>query len=421
MREKLPVSMQATVKGMIYFLRCMLAALVIGIAVGAVGSLFSITLKFVLELREKYTWLLFALPAAGVIIAALYAMANEQAHDGTDGVIQSIRTGEALAGVMAPLIFVATTLTHLCGGSSGREGAALQLGGSMGNTIVRIATPNARLMRVGVICGMSAAFSALFGTPIAATIFALELASVGILYYSLLAPCALSAITAAMIAQLCGLRPESLAVGGDIPPLDAFGITRTLVLAAVCAVASVVMCVALHRGGALYKRFLPNVYIRAAAGGAIVIALTLILGTRDYLGAGMNVIERAVCEGEAVPAAFLLKLVFTVATLGAGFKGGEIVPAFFVGATLGCVVGPLLGLPPAFSAALGMIALFCGVTNCPIAAMVISFELFGYIRPVYFLITVAISYTLSGYYSLYRQQKIVYGKLENEYVDRATH
>lgn len=408
-------------KNFFYFMRCMIVALVTGMSVDGVATLFSVALEAATDWRLENHWLVWLLPLSGLAITGVYYLAGDRAEQGTDLVIQSIRTGEALPGHMAPLVFFGTVMTHLCGGSSGREGAALQLGGAMGNMLVNVNSKDGRLIRVGVLCGMSAAFSALFGTPIAATVFALELASVGIIYYSMLAPCTLSALVASAISRSCGVIPESFAITGEIPEIDFLYVFLVIVLGALCALLSALFCICLHAGGALYRRFLPNRFIRIAAGGLLVALLAFLCNTNDYLGAGMHVITRAVSAGQAVPSAFILKLLFTVLTLGAGFKGGEIVPSFFVGATFGCFMGGVLGLPPAFSAALGMIALFCGVTNCPLASLLIAFELFGFIQPIYFLIIIAISYTLSGYYSLYREQKIVYGKLENVYVDHQTH
>lgn len=178
-------------------------------------------------------------------------------------------------------------------------------------------------------------------------------------------------------------------------------------------------CVILHTGSHLYSQVTSNQTLRALLGGVLVLGLTLLLGVRDYNGAGMEVIHRAVA-GEARPEAFLLKMLFTALTLCAGFKGGEIVPAFFTGATFGCVAGPLLGLPASFAASAGMVAVFCGVTNCPLTSILLAYELFGGTGlPVYAMV-IAVSYMLSGYYGLYTEQIIVYSKLRLEFVDAKT-
>lgn len=173
----------------------------------------------------------------------------------------------------------------------------------------------------------------------------------------------------------------------------------------------------MHVIKALYARFFPNPFVRAFTGGVIIILLSLLFRTDDYLGPGMNIIERAL-HGETAAFAFLLKILFTALTIGAGFKGGEIVPSFFTGATFGCLFAILTGANAPLCAAIGMVSVFCGVTNCPITALLISFELFGFDHAYYYLIAIAVSYMLSGYYSLYHAQTIVYSKFENSYVNR---
>jgi len=190
------------------------------------------------------------------------------------------------------------------------------------------------------------------------------------------------------------------------------GVTGAGVLAVLAALVSIAFCVLMHGAGRLYKKYIPNQYLRALAGAALVIALTLIEGSGDYNGAGGGIIELAV-EGQVrVPWAFLLKMVFTALTLGAGFRGGEIVPTLFIGSTFGCAVGPLLGLDPSFGAAVSMIALFCGVVNCPLASIFLAIELFGGGGLLFFALACALAFLLSGRFSLYSSQKIVYSKLE---------
>lgn len=187
-----------------------------------------------------------------------------------------------------------------------------------------------------------------------------------------------------------------------------------------CAVLSILFCLFMEKTGTIYRKYLPNAYLRIFVGGCLVVGVTLLLGTRDYNGAGMDVIARAM-SGHAETVAFLLKILLTALTLGAGYKGGEIVPSFFIGATFGCVVGPLLGLSPSFSAGLGMAALFCGVTNCPLASFVLCLELFGMKGIGYYGLICAVSYMLSGYYGLYSEQKIMYSKMKPEFINKKVH
>ena len=370
-------------------------------------------------MREKNPWLLFFLPIGGLLIVGSYRLLHDEKDTGTNLVLSAIHSGDNLPLRMAPLIFISTLITHLLGGSAGREGAALQLGGSIGNGLGKLFRFDEKDKHVMIMCGMSAAFSALFGTPVAAAIFSMEVVSVGIMHYAALVPCVISSLVAFGIAQLFGISAESF----HISHVPAFGImpaVKVSVLAILCAVVSILFCVILHQSEHIYKKLFKNAYARVFCGGCILIVLTLLVGDQTYNGAGMNIIEQCI-NGTVRPEAFLLKMIFTAVTLGAGYKGGEIVPSFFTGAAFGCLFGTLIGFSPSLCAAVGMIAVFCGVTNCPITSLLIGFELFGYEGVPYFLLAIAFSYMLSGYYGLYSSQKIIYSKYKTNYINRKTH
>lgn len=403
---------------LLIFLKWLLVAAVVGSVVGLVCTLFYHALNSATALREQYPFLLYFLPLGGLLIVFFYRVSHTPEPRGTNLVIGAVRTGETIPIKMTPLIFVGTVLTHLFGGSAGREGAALQLGGSLGDFFGRLLRFSPTERNLVVMCGMSAGFSALFGTPVAAAVFAMELISVGVMYYAALVPCAVSSFIAIFLAGQFGVKPERFSFS-VLPASDLPNLGRVLLLAALCAGVSILFCLLLHRTERGLRRLLKNSYLRVFAGGCTVVLLTLLLGTRDYLGAGLSVIEHAV-QGNTRPEAFLLKMIFTTLTLAAGYKGGEIVPTFFIGATFGCLAGPFLGLDPGFSAAIGMVSLFCGVTNCPLTALLLAVELFGLSSPLLFLVAVAVSYMLSGYYSLYSSQRILYSKTEAEYVNRET-
>ena len=398
------------------FVRWSLIAAVVGALVGLLGTAFHFSIQYVTSLRETYPFLLYFLPFGGILIVFLYRACGVYESKGTDLVISAVRTEERVPFRMAPLIFISTVLTHLFGGSAGREGAALQLGGSLGQWVGRGLRLDEKDMHIITMCGMSACFSALFGTPLAAAVFSMEVVSVGVMYYTALVPCALASLIASGIAAAFGAAPTCFTVREALQAPALLPLLQTAVLAALCAAVSVLFCSALHYAGRLFRSVFKNPYLRIFFGGAAVAALALLFG-RDYLGAGIPVIERAV-DGQALPWAFLLKVLFTALTLGSGFKGGEIVPSFFVGATFGCFAGGLLGLPPSFAAALGLCAVFCGVTNSPLTSLLIAFELFGFSGEGYFLLAIAVSYMLSGYYGLYSQQKIIYSKYKPVFIDR---
>ena len=386
-------------------------AVVVGVICGTIAAAFGMVIDAATAARQKYDWLVWLMPAAGLAIVGMYHLSGITKPMGTNRVLLAVKEEEGVAIRMAPLIYISSMLTHLTGGSSGREGAALQIGGSVANFIGRQFKLSHLDLRTITMCGMAAGFSGLFGTPLAAGIFAMEIAD-GTLHYAVLLPCMLSSIVARVTAEKFGIQAAAFTVTG-YPDLTLHSVLAVLVFGVVCALLSILFVEVLHCIDWTYAQYLKNPYLRIAAAGLIVAAGTTLLGTRDYNGAGTEVIVRALA-GEARPEAFLLKMLFTALTLEAGFKGGEIVPTFFIGATFGCTFAPLIGLDPSFAAALGMTALFCGVTNCPIASMLLSFELFGGQGLVLFALCCSMSYMLSGHFSLYTAQRLEQDKFHLE-------
>ena len=386
----------------------------VGAICGVVGSVFHMSVQEATVLRGKFPWLLFCLPVAGLAIVGFYKLTHTEGQ-GTNNIIDEVHLGRGVSIWLLPAIFVGTVLTHLCGGSAGREGAALQMGGAIGYHAGRVFRLDDQDLRVATMAGMAAFFTALFGTPLAATMFAIMVISVGVLYHAAFIPCLTAALTAYGVSRWMGVEPTRFAV--EAPALEPWMLVRVAVLAALCALVSVLFCTALHFAEHQMKKRLPNPWLRVVVGGAAVIALTLLCGVTDYNGAGMEIIEAAVEQGTARPEAFLLKILFTAVTLAAGFKGGEVVPSFFVGATFGCVMGPLLGIPAGFAAAIGLVAVFCGATNCPTASVFLSVELMGDGGLLYFALACGVSYILSGYQGLYSSQRILYSKLKARYIN----
>lgn len=402
-----------------YFLKWSLISLLIGALGGGAGSIFSYGVSWATQVRTSYDAALYFMPIAGLLIVWLYHTFHEEGNRGTNMVIDAISSNEKVTPATGPLIFAATILTHLTGGSSGREGAALQLGGSIGNSLGNLLSLDEKDKKIAIMCGMSAVFSALFGTPVAAAVFSLEVISIGVMYYAALVPCIFSSFVGVGIARFAGLPGESFPVEA-VPDITVGSVGLVILLGALCAAVSICFCLLLHHAEHTYRKYFPNPFIRILAASAIFIVLTLLVGTRDYCGSSMILIERSM-EGHAVYAAFLLKMLFTAVALGGGFKGGEIVPTLCVGATFGCAFGELAGFSPSLCAACGMAALFAGVTNCPISSLLIALELFGYKGMEYFSIAIAVAFALSGYYGLYASQKFVYSKIKTEFINRKSH
>ena len=375
------------------FARWCLFAVIIGVVVGAVGAAFEHALEWATETRQEQSWTLYFLPLVGVFIAFWYSKMDMPLERGTNFI--------------------------LCGGSAGREGAALQLGGAISGNIGHLMHLDDKDSRTITMCGMAACFSALFGTPLAASVFAMEVISVGVMYYAALFPSILASVIAHQVALQLGGGTTAFTLSGVPENTDVLLIVKLVAFGVVCAGLSALVCVIFHKIGHLFKHFLPNQYACIAVGGAVVVLISLLLGTRDYNGAGMQVIERAIA-GHAAYEAFFLKLVLTAITIGVGYKGGEIVPVLFIGATFGAAYGGFFGLAPSFAAGLGMTAVFCGVTNSPLTSILLAYELFGGQSLALFALVIAISYMLSGYYGLYSEQKIIYSKLQPRYIDRKT-
>ena len=388
--------------------------LVIGAFCGVIGSAFHIGVHHATELRAEHPWLLWCLPLAGLGIVGFYKLTKVEGK-GTNSIIDQVHLGKGLPFFLLPAIFLGTILTHLCGGSAGREGAALQMGGTIGFHTGRLLRLDDRDLRVATLAGMAAFFSALFGTPLAATVFAMMVISIGIMYDVAFIPCLTAALTAYGVSLTMGVEPTRFTVA--MPELEGWMLVRVAVLAALCAVVSTVFCNVIHIVEHQMDHRIKNSWARAVIGGVAVIALTYLCGTTDYNGAGMEVVTAAVEGGVARPEAFLLKMLFTAVTLAAGYKGGEVVPSFFVGATFGCVAGPFLGIPAGFAAALGLVAVFCGATNCPLASIILAVELFGDGGMLYFALACGLSYMLSGYNGLYSSQTILYSKLKAQYIN----
>ena len=396
------------------FIRWAIAALLVGGSVGTVIGLFRMAVSWAVQSRAQHPALLFAVPLAGLLIVWLYRSCGLSTDPGTDYMLLSVRTNPGVQLRMVPLIAVSTVLTHLCGGSAGREGAALQMGGSIGWNIGRVLHFNNHDCRTATVCGMAAFFSALFGTPLTATLFAMMVVDVGLMLTVAFVPGFLAALIAYSISLKAGIAPTRFVM--EAPPLDARTVVRTAVLAMCCAVVAVIFCQMLHFFEHEIPKLLPNPWVRAAAGGAAVVALSYLMGVGRYNGAGMDVIMDAVELEQALPWDFVCKMVLTVLTLSVGFKGGEVVPSFYIGATFGCVVGPLLGLPAGFSAAVGLVCVFCGATNTLVASIVLAAELFSGAGFELMALACGLSYMFSGYHSLYSSQGFRTSKLFSEFL-----
>jgi len=400
------------------FLIWVAIGLFLGLVGGVVGAAFCHSIEGVTAFRVAHPEIIWALPMGGLIISFLYTRPRLRASD-TNRVLLAIHAPKTIPTMTAPIIFISAVISHLLGASVGREGAALQMGGVLGNKLAKILRFGEKDTHLVIMCGMSAVFAALFGCPLTAAIFAMEVASVGILHFSGVVPCLTASLTASYLAKALGVHPEAFPVL-YIPPFTFQRVGAVVLIAAIGALVSIFFCVFLHKGEHFFARHFPNRHVRVLVGGTVIALAVWALGTTEYCGAGIHSIQEAVA-GRADPQDFLLKIAFTVLAVSAGYKGGEIVPAMFIGSTLGCVLGNWLGLPPGVGAAVGLLSLFCGSLNCPISSMLLGAELFGSAGLRYYAIACAVSFMLSANFGLFKEQKIVYSKISPEFINRYTH
>jgi len=390
-------------------LKLVTASLALGLSGGIVGALFSLLIGLVTNIRTNNGWLICLLPLISVVIVFLYQKLKITGV-GTNRVLKAADEGEELSPLLSLGVFITAGVSHLFGASVGREGAALQIGGSLAAMFAKFFRFDSTMYKILVRAGMAAVFAAVFGTPLAAFFFALEVVLVGSIHIKSVIPCFISSYTGYLTARLIGSHPERFNLL-SVPQFSLNVAWKIAVITVLTAVLSIGFCHSLSFSAKYLKQLIKNPYLRIIIGGAVIVLLTVLVGNQDYNGAGINVIENIFNSSlnpnslSFKPEAFALKLIFTCISVAAGFKGGEIVPTLFIGSTFGALVATLLGLSAPFGAALGMILLFCGVTNCPLASLFLSVELFSGVGAWYFVPTIALCFLLSGKISLYSAQK----------------
>ena len=378
--------------------------LITSVAGGILSAAFSKCIGLVTNLRTSFGWIILLLPLGGILSELVYR-GFKITGMGTNQVIKSVEGAGELSPTLAPCVFAGSCLSHLFGASVGREGAALQLGGSLATFIAKLFKLNDNERHTLLQCGMAGLFSGLFGTPVAAAFFALEVICVGGIYIKAVIPTFLTSFLSFFVAHSLGVHAERFSLK-NIPEFSANTTLKTGLLILLATLLSVGFCFLLHFFEHSFKRLFKSAFLRIAVGGLIIVFLAAVIKNQDYNGAGVQIIEKIFEQGKVKPYAFALKILFTCICVASGFKGGEIVPTLFIGATFGGALALLLGLPADFGAALGMTALFCGVTNCPVASAFLALEMFSFKGAPYILATALLSFLLSGKESLYSAQQI---------------
>ncbi|MBE6951780.1 MAG: chloride channel protein [Ruminococcaceae bacterium] len=395
-------------KYIFWFCKWAVLGALMGAIGGVLGAVFHHALHFVTHLRTEHSWLVLLLPIGGLLSVAWYRLLKLNKNRGTNEIIDAVLDGEELKPQIAPGIFGAAALTHLFGGSAGREGAALQLGGSVASMLSKLFRLERDDRRVLIMAGMSSVFAGLFGTPLTAALFCMEFESVGTIFSPALLPSYIAAFTASSVSSMMGVHAEGYLLE-NAAVISLGNLWAYLLLAVLISILGITMCKVFHTAEHLAAHHVKSPWVRIFAGGVLIAAMTQLVGDHRFNGAGMDMALEAVA-GHADWYSFAVKLLFTAVTLAAGFKGGEIVPTFCIGATFGCVVGGLLGLDAGIAGALGLVGLFCCATNSPLASIVLSIEMFGGANIHLFALVCVICFVLSGHSGLYASQIIQFDK-----------
>ncbi len=388
-----------------------LLAVVVGIIVGAIDALFGRVLLFITDFRtEHYKMLLPFLPIAGLLITYMYNKCSKESLKGMSLVLETTQEKrEGIPKALIPLVMIGTWITHLFGGSAGREGVAVQIGATLSHNISKkLNLPNNG--KVMAIVGMSAGFGGLFQTPLAALFFAIEVITVGVLEYEALLPAFVGAYVASTTSHLLGLEKFFVNVNDTIL-IDEKAVVKIIILGIAFGLAGKAFSYSLSKLKAFMGNKFKNPYVRIGVVSIpLAVLLFIVLGGR-YCGLGTNIINNCFNDGTVYSYDFILKIAFTVITLSIGFQGGEVTPLFAIGASLGYVLGGVMGLNPVVTASLGYAAVFGSATNTLIAPMLIGLEVFGSQNMTMFVVVCIIAYVLNGNKSIYSGQEIFKGRL----------
>jgi H+/Cl- antiporter ClcA len=420
-----------------YACKWLVIAAPVGAIIGVAVAVFLWALNWATQTRIStenaagIPWTLYLLPIAGLGVGLMYHLYGKSVEGGNNLIIDEIHEpGGGVPSRMTPLVLIGTVITHLFGGSAGREGTAVQMGGSIASTVCRWLRINPSDTRTLLMCGVAAGFGAVFGTPLTGAIFAVEVLAIGIVSFQSIVPCLIASIVGDQMAGLLithwhvghtHYKIASMITVGQTPGLSWLLLGKAAVAAVVFGLASVIFAELTHGLGALFKRTIRWPAMRPFVGGLIVIALALSIGP-DYLGLGVVAphhpervtIVSSFAPGGAHAWSWWWKILFTAVTLSSGFKGGEVTPLFFVGAALGNTMGRLLHAPIDLFAGLGFVAVFAGATNTPLACTIMGIELFaagegelihsGLV--VYLAVACFLSFLLSGHSGIYRSQRV---------------
>lgn len=385
------------------FLKWTFYGVIVGVLCGVASAIFLHSLEWVTEFREKNVNIIYFLPIAGVFTSYLYIKFGKNSSRGNNLILEEIQNKkEKIPLRMGGLVLISTIISHLFGASVGREGTAVQMGGSMSEFVAKKFKFNERDRRIILMSGISGGFGSVFGTPLAGAIFGTEVSSMGVIKYEALIPCFISSFVGDLVAQFLMVHHTKYII--DIIPVLTFSVLLKVVIAAILfGIVAIIFSELIHFFKRFFAKYIRNPILRPFFGGIVIIILTLLVQTSIFNGIGVKTIEKSFITGLA-PLTFIGKIVFTSLSLGSGFQGGEVTPLFYVGSTFGNFLAPILHLPLAFLAGLGLIGVFSGASNTPLACFILGIELFGSEGAIYFFIVAIISYIFSGHHGIYTSQ-----------------
>ena len=396
---------QGFIPSILYLGKWILLCAIVGLLSGSASAIFLISLEWATNLREANFWIISMLPLGGLVIGLTYHYFGQSVVKGNNQILEEFHSPKKIIPLkMAPLVLLSTVVTHLFGGSAGREGTAIQMGGAIADQFTKIFKLKPEDRKILLVTGVSAGFASIFGTPLAGAIFALEVFVVGRMRYDAIIPSFLAAVFANEAAHLWPIHHTHYAIA-TVPDLWAPELLWAI-LAGICfGIGGMLFSNATHFWGNFFKKTIKYPPLRPVIGGIVLAAAIWVIGTTRWIGLGVPVIVEAF-EQELPFTDFALKILFTSFTLGAGFKGGEVTPLFFTGATLGSALSLFIPLPVALLAGMGFVAVFAGATNTPIACTLMGIELFGAEAGVFIGIACATAYLFSGHTGIYGEQII---------------